>query len=56
MREENVPYFWEWEENLEGQEQAEFIGFMKAMLQWLPQDRPSAKELLEHDWLQAKAV
>ena len=52
---EKVPHFWDWEENLKGEEQAEFFDFMRAMLQWLPQDRLSTKQLLEHKWLQAKA-
>lgn len=46
--------FRDWEENLKGQEQAEFFEFMQSMLQWLPQDRLSAEQLLEHKWLQVE--
>lgn len=51
MRELKRKHFWDWEENLEGQEQADFFEFMKLMLRWLPEDRLSAKQLLEHKWL-----
>lgn len=39
------------EENLEGEEQSSFLRFIRRMLQWLPEDRKSAKELLEDPWL-----
>lgn len=29
----------------------DFYGFLKAMLQILPDDRKSAKQLLEHRWI-----
>ncbi len=44
-------HIWEWEENLTGQEQKEFIDFLKSMLCWMPEERLSAKQLLEHPWL-----
>jgi len=49
-----VPHFWDWEENLEGSEQEEFLHFMRSMLRWLPEERSSAKELLQHSWLKAE--
>lgn len=42
---------WEYEENLEGNDQEIFFDFMKSMLCWLPEERLSARELLEHPWL-----
>lgn len=42
---------WEMEENLEGQEQELFLDFIRSMLRWLPEERPSAEELLNHQWL-----
>ncbi|RMZ72434.1 kinase domain-containing [Pyrenophora seminiperda CCB06] len=44
------------EENLEGQEKEEFLKFMRCMLQWRPEDRWTAKELLKHPWLGASRV
>lgn len=45
------PHIWEWEENLAGEEQKEFFDFLKSMLCWLPEERLSARQLLEHPWL-----
>jgi len=42
---------WEFEENLQGYKQEVFFDFIKSMMRWLPEKRPSAKELLEHEWL-----
>ena len=42
---------WELEENLSGEEQQQFLDFIKSMLCWLPEERLSARELLEHPWL-----
>lgn len=42
---------WEYEENLTGQEQEAFLDFIKSMLRWLPEERPSAEDLLSHRWL-----
>ncbi|KAL9120872.1 MAG: hypothetical protein Q9187_002573 [Circinaria calcarea] len=39
------------EKKLEGEEKEHFLHFMKAMLQWLPDDRLTALRLLEHPWL-----
>jgi serine/threonine protein kinase len=41
------------EENLEGEEKAQFLAFIRKMLQWRPEDRLSAKELLGDPWLSA---
>lgn len=37
--------------SLEGKEKEEFLNFVLKMLQWLPDKRKSAKELLEDPWL-----
>ncbi|KAL0944864.1 protein kinase [Colletotrichum truncatum] len=39
------------EENLEGDEKAEFLSFVRKLLQWRPEDRPSAQEVMEDPWL-----
>jgi serine/threonine-protein kinase SRPK3 len=39
------------EENLEGEKKLEFLKFVRCMLQWRPEDRWTAKELLEHPWM-----
>ena len=44
----------DWEENLEGEDQAEFFDFMTSMITWLPEERLSARELLQHKWLKAE--
>lgn len=44
----------ELEENLEGENKALFLNFMRSMLQWRPEDRTTAKELLEDPWLNSK--
>lgn len=36
---------------LEGEDKELFLDFARKMLQWLPEDRWSAKQLLEHPWL-----
>jgi len=36
---------------LEGKDKDEFLNFVRKMLQWLPEKRKSAKELLEDPWL-----
>jgi hypothetical protein len=43
------------ERNLEGEEQEYFIDFIKSFLKWLPEDRKSAEEMLEHPWLEKEA-
>ncbi|KAJ5772853.1 hypothetical protein N7457_007749 [Penicillium paradoxum] len=40
------------ENRLEGEEKEMFLDLMKGMLQWRPEDRKTARELLEHPWLQ----
>lgn len=39
------------EEFLDGKSKEIFIAFMKGMLQWRPEDRKTAKELLQDPWL-----
>ncbi|KAL2068572.1 hypothetical protein VTL71DRAFT_14909 [Oculimacula yallundae] len=39
------------EENLEGDEKLIFLHFLRKMLQWAPEDRKPAKELMEDPWL-----
>lgn len=40
------------EQRLEGENKEKFLNLIKAMLQWRPEDRNTARELLEHPWLQ----
>ncbi|KAI0818845.1 kinase-like domain-containing protein [Irpex lacteus] len=40
------------EENLSGGDKTTFLKFVRRMLQWRPEDRSSARELLEDTWLQ----
>ncbi|KUM61138.1 hypothetical protein ACN42_g5967 [Penicillium freii] len=35
----------------EGRNKEMFIAFMRGMLQWLPEDRKTAKDLLQDPWL-----
>jgi serine/threonine-protein kinase SRPK3 len=39
------------EENLQGEEKIIFLQFIRKMVQWVPEDRKSAKELLKDPWL-----
>jgi hypothetical protein len=39
------------EKRLTGQEKTLFIQFMRSMLRWLPEERRTAKQLLEDPWL-----
>ncbi|CAN9470182.1 unnamed protein product [Alternaria alternata] len=39
------------EENLHGEKKEEFLQFVRCMLQWRPEDRLTAKGLLEHPWM-----
>ena len=39
------------EENFEGRRKELFIDFMMSMLQWVPEHRKTAKELLDDPWL-----
>jgi hypothetical protein len=36
-----------------GEEKGLFLNFVRKMLQWLPEDRKTAKELREDPWLQS---
>lgn len=38
---------------LEGENKDKFIKFVRAMLQWRPEDRKTAKELLQDPWLES---
>lgn len=40
---------------LEGDEKDVLVDFLKQMLQWLPEERPTARQLLTHPWLTAKS-
>jgi len=40
------------EENLEGEEKATFLPFLGKMVQWVPEDRLSAGELMRDPWLE----
>lgn len=39
------------EEQLNGADKALFLDFMRKMLQWVPEKRQTAKQLLSHSWL-----
>ncbi|KAL9117895.1 MAG: hypothetical protein Q9187_005561 [Circinaria calcarea] len=39
------------EENLKGKNKELFLQFMRSMLRWVPEERKTAKELLEDPWL-----
>ena len=39
------------EEQLTGEDKILFLDFMRKMLQWVPEKRQTAKELLSHTWL-----
>lgn len=39
------------EKVLQGEERDKFLAFMRRILQWDSDDRPSAKELLDDPWL-----
>ncbi|PWY91703.1 kinase-like protein [Aspergillus sclerotioniger CBS 115572] len=41
------------EENLSGQNKQAFLRFIRSMLQWVPEERKTAKELLDDPWLNA---
>lgn len=43
------------EKYLKGDRKVMFLQFMRKMLQWVPEERKSAKELLEDPWLCTKA-
>jgi hypothetical protein len=39
------------EENLDGESKELFLQFMRSMLRWLPEERKTARELLDDPWL-----
>jgi serine/threonine-protein kinase SRPK3 len=39
------------ERHVKGEEKAQFLDFARKMLKWKPEERSSAKELLEDPWL-----
>ena len=39
------------EEELSGENKALFLDFLRKMLQWVPEKRHTAKQLLNHSWL-----
>jgi serine/threonine-protein kinase SRPK3 len=39
------------EENLEKDEKTSFLQFLKKMIQWVPEERKSVKELMGDPWL-----
>lgn len=42
--------------SLEGKDKEEFLNLVQKMLQWLPEKRKSAKELLEDPWLRPDSM
>lgn len=45
----------ECEENLEGSNKEAFLRFVRKMVQWRPEDRQTANQLLEDDWLSGRS-
>ncbi|KAL8885807.1 MAG: hypothetical protein Q9215_006388 [Flavoplaca cf. flavocitrina] len=43
------------EKNLEGYNKEAFLRFMRKILQWRPEDRQTASQLLEDDWLNGRS-
>ena len=43
------------EENLEGSNKEAFLRFVRKMLQWRPEYRQTASQLLEDDWLNGRS-
>mgnify|MGYP001574531387 CR=1 FL=1 len=39
------------EENLHGEEKKVFLGFLRGMVQWVPEERKTARELMDDPWL-----
>ncbi|KAE8162112.1 kinase domain protein [Aspergillus tamarii] len=44
------------EENLRGQDKQQFLQFMRSMLQWVPEERKTANELLDDPWLNSVSM
>lgn len=43
------------EEILQGSDKEAFLRFMRKMIQWRPEDRQTASQLLEDDWLNGRS-
>lgn len=43
------------EENLEGSNKEAFLRFIRKMIQWRPEDRQTAKQLLQDKWLRSRS-
>ena len=43
------------EENLEGSNKKAFLRFVRKMVRWRPEDRQTANQLLEDDWLNGRS-
>lgn len=41
---------------LEGEKKHQFLSFARKILQWLPEDRKTAKELIEDPWLSDESI
>lgn len=41
---------------LQGEQKSQFLSFARKMLQWLPEDRKTAKELVEDPWLSDESI
>jgi serine/threonine-protein kinase SRPK3 len=39
------------EKRLDGKDEESFLDLRRGMLQWRPEDKKTAKQLLEHPWL-----
>lgn len=39
------------EENLDGEEKRVFLRFLRGMIQWVPEERKTARELVDDPWL-----
>ncbi|GLA41090.1 hypothetical protein AnigIFM63309_008936 [Aspergillus niger] len=44
------------EEYLEGSNKEEFVNFMRGMLQWRPENRKTAEQLLRDPWLNGETI
>ena len=42
--------------SLHGEDKRQFIAFVKQMLQWLPENRKTAKQLLDDPWLSDESI
>lgn len=42
--------------SLEGEQKVQFLSFAKKMLQWLPENRKTAKELIQDPWLSDDSI